>query len=185
MAQTVNCPFISPTERCRCILARLPRGRRGPLRRQTRSPKNFPYHLPRATQWALLALALGARLGLMPEYRSKPYLARQQDAAAIKDAGKRIVEVTRRSLERRPPVLGVARKAVETVQELGLRLDQNPTTRNDALKDLANVAETLKSQLKELGQTYPAFKALEKEARETPPGENSGSPPRQGRARLD
>ncbi len=137
--------------------------------------KIFPYHLPGTTRWALLALALGASLGLMPEYRSKDYLARKQDAAAIKDAGKRIVEVTRRSLEQRPPVLEATHKAIETVQELGLRLDKNPLTRNDALKDLANVAEKLKSQLKELGQKNPEFKAMEREAREIPSGKNSAS----------
>jgi hypothetical protein len=137
--------------------------------------KIFPYHLPRSTRWALLALALGASLGLMPEYRSKDYLAKKQDAAAIKDAGKRIVEVTHRSLEQRPPVLEATRKAIETAEELGLRLDKNPTTRNDALKDLANVAEKLKSQLKELGQKNPAFKALENEAREATPNKNGGS----------
>jgi hypothetical protein len=137
--------------------------------------KIFPYHLPRATRWALLALALGASVGLMPEYRSKDYLARKQDAAAIKDVGKRIVEVTHRSLEQRPPVLEATHKAIETARELGLRLDKNPLTRNDALKDLANVAEKLKSQLNELGQKNPAFKELEKEARAAAPDKNGGS----------
>jgi hypothetical protein len=137
--------------------------------------KIFPYHLPRTTRWALLALALGASLGLMPEYRSKDYLAKQQDAAAIKDAGKRIVEVTHRSLEQRPPALEATHKAIETVEELGLRLDKNPLTRNDALKDLANVAEKLKSQLKELGQKNPEFKEMEKEARDATPNKNGVS----------
>lgn len=137
--------------------------------------KVFPYRLPRSTRWALLALALGASLGLMPEYRSKEYMARKQDAAAIKDAGKRIVQVTHRSLEQRPPVLEATHKAIETTEELGLRMDKNPLTRNDALKDLANVAEKLKSQLKELGQKNPAYKELEREARETPASKNGGS----------
>jgi hypothetical protein len=137
--------------------------------------KIFPYHLPRASRWALLALALGAGLGLMPEYRSKEYLAKQQDAAAVKDAGKKIVEVTHHSLEQRPPVLEATRKAIATAEELGLRLDKNPTTRNDALEDLANVAEKLKSQLKELGQSNPAFNAMEREARENAPGKNNRS----------
>jgi chemotaxis protein histidine kinase CheA len=137
--------------------------------------KIFPYHLPRTTRWALLVLALGAGLGFMPEYRSKDYLARQQDTAAIKDAGKRIVEITHRSLEQRPPVLEATHKAIESAEELGLRLDKNPLTRNEALKDLANVAEKLKSQLKDLGQKDPEFKAMEREARDATPSKTSGS----------
>jgi hypothetical protein len=135
--------------------------------------KIFPYHLPRTTRWALLVLVLGASLGLMPEYRSQDYLAKKQDAAAIKDVGKRIVEITHRSLEQRPPVLEATHKAIESTEELGMKLDKNPLTRNDALKDLANVADKLKAQLKELGQKNPEFKAMEKEARENAPGKNS------------
>jgi hypothetical protein len=137
--------------------------------------KVFPYHLPRTTRWALLVLVLGAGLGLMPEYRSKDFVAKKQDAAAIKDAGKRIVEITHRSLEQRPPLLEATHKAIETTEELGMRLDKNPLTRNDALKDLANVADKLKAEIKELGLKNPAFKAMEKEARETSPGKNSVS----------
>jgi len=135
--------------------------------------KIFPYHLPRTTRWALLVLVLGASLGLMPEYRTKDYLARKQDAAVVKDVGKRIVEITHRNLEQRPPVLEATHKALETTEELGMRLDKNPLTRNDALKDLANVADKLKAELKQLGQKNPAFKAMEKEAREGAPGKNS------------
>ena len=56
-----------------------------------------------------------------------------------------------------------------------MRLDKNPLTRNDALKELANVADKLKSQLKELGQKNPDFKAMEKEARELPSGKTGGT----------
>jgi len=135
--------------------------------------KIFPYRLPRITRWALLALALGAGLGLVPEYRSKEYLAKKQDAAAVKDAGQRMVQVIHRTLDQRPPILEATHKAIASAEELGLRLDKNPLTRSDALKDLANVAEKLKSQLKEMDN--PAFKALEREARETPSGKNSGT----------
>lgn len=144
--------------------------------------KIFPYQLPRTTRWALLVLVLGASLGFVPEYRSKDYLAKKQDAAVIKDIGKRIVEVTHRNLEQRPPALEPARKAIESTEELGMRLDKNPLTRNDALKDLANVAEKLKTQLKELGQKNPAYKELEKEGRETAPGKNSLSAAEQKQA---
>jgi hypothetical protein len=50
--------------------------------------KIFPYRLPRVSRWALAALALGAGLGFVPEYRSKAYVEKQQDAQAIKEVGK-------------------------------------------------------------------------------------------------
>lgn len=137
--------------------------------------KIFPYRLPRVGLWSALALALAAGLGFMPEYRSKEYLAKKEDAQAIKEAGKKIVEITRHTLDHRPPALEPARKALESVEELGLHLDKANLTRNDALKDLANVADKLKSQLQELGKKNPEFKALEREAREPSTSPNSGS----------
>jgi polyhydroxyalkanoate synthesis regulator phasin len=128
--------------------------------------KIFPYRLPRISRWALVALALGAGLGFVPEYRSKAYVEKQQDAQALKEAGKRIVEITHQTLEHRPPALEPARKAVENAEELGLRMDKGVLSRNDALKDLANVADKLKEQLQDLGKKNPSFKALEHEARD-------------------
>jgi hypothetical protein len=58
------------------------------------------------------------------------------------------------------------RKAVENAEEVGLRLDKGVLTRNDALKDLANVADKLKAQLQDLGKKNPSFKALEHAARD-------------------
>jgi polyhydroxyalkanoate synthesis regulator phasin len=127
--------------------------------------KIFPYRLPRISRWALAALALGAGLGFVPEYRSKAYVEKQQDAQVLKDVGKRIVEITHQTLEHRPPALETARKAVENAEELGLRLDKGVLTRNDALKDLANVADKLKEQLLDLGKKNP-IKTLEHEARD-------------------
>lgn len=131
--------------------------------------KVFPYRLPQITRWAVLALAVGAGLGFLPEYRSKEYVAKQQDAAAVKDVGKHMVEITRHSLEQRPPVLDATQKNISSVEELGLKLDKNMLTRNDALKDLANVADKLKQQLRDLGQKNPSIQSVEKEARESNP----------------
>jgi len=128
--------------------------------------KIFPYRLPRVSRWALAALALGAGLGFVPEYRGKAYVEKQQDAQALKEVGKRIVEITHQTLEHRPPALETARKAVENAEELGLRLDKGVLTRNDALKDLANVADKLKQELQDLGKKDPSFKALQHEARD-------------------
>ncbi|HEY3915549.1 MAG TPA: hypothetical protein VGN61_13760 [Verrucomicrobiae bacterium] len=129
--------------------------------------KIFPYRLPRAGIYSVAALAVAAGLGFMPEYRTKDYQAKQQDAVAIHEAGRKIVEITQHTLEHRPPALEPTRKAIESAQELGMKLDKAQLTRNDALKDLANVADKLKSQLQQLGKKNPEFKALEKEARES------------------
>lgn len=64
-----------------------------------------PLRLPAASRWALLVLALGAGLGYVPEYRSKAYLQKQHDAATIKDTGKQLAELTRRTLKQHPPAL--------------------------------------------------------------------------------
>lgn len=141
--------------------------------------KVFPYRLPRGAAWAVLILALGASLGFVPEYRSKEYLTKEQDAAAIKDVGAKIVEVTHQTLEQRPPVLEPTQKAIESAEQLGLQLSKNPLTRNDALKDLANVADKLKSQLADLGRKSPELNSLEKTAREPASDKNGLSPEEQ------
>jgi hypothetical protein len=128
--------------------------------------KIFPYRLPPVSRWALAALALGAGLGFVPEFRSKAYVEKQQEAQVLKDVGKRIVEITHQTLEHRPPVLDTTRKAVENAEDVGLRLDKGVLARNDAIKDLANVADKLKQELQDLGKKNPSFKALEHAARE-------------------
>jgi hypothetical protein len=132
--------------------------------------KLMPLRLPRAGRWAALALALGAGLGFAPEYRSKAFLENQQDAQIIKEAGKQIVSLTRHSLEQRPPALEQTKQALQAAEDVGLRLDQASVTRNDALKDLANVADKLKQQLKDLGDKNPSLKAVEKAGREASSG---------------
>ena len=63
-----------------------------------------PFALPpKIVRWALVVLILVSGLGFVPEYRSKNFLRKQNDQAAIKDAGRQLSELTRRTLERRPP----------------------------------------------------------------------------------
>jgi hypothetical protein len=134
----------------------------------------LPYRLPSATRWALLSLALAAGLGFVPEHRSQSYLQKQRDAQIIKETGRTLAELTRRNLERRPPALEPTRKALDSVAELGDHLAKATLTRADALKDLANVADKLKDEAKELSRN-PAFKALEKAARNPSSGGMQGS----------
>ena len=123
-----------------------------------------PFHLPKATRWALVVLALGAGLGFVPEYRSKASLQKKADEQNIKEVGKQLADLTRRNLEKRPPALEPTQKALEAVTELGDQLTKKTLTRSEALKDLASVAEKLKEELKEMGKD-PALRKMEQAAR--------------------
>ena len=123
-----------------------------------------PFRLPRATRWALVALALGAGLGFVPEYRSKSFRQKKADEQNIKEVGRQLADLTRRSLEKRPPALEPTQKALENVTDLGDQLAKKTLTRSEALKDLANVAEKLKDELKEMGKD-PALRKMEQAAR--------------------
>jgi len=124
----------------------------------------LPFSLPKATRWALVVLALGAGLGFVPEYRSKTFLQKKAEQQNIKETGRQLAELTRHSLEKRLPALEPTQKSLESVATLGDQLAKQNLTRSDALKDLANVAEKLKDQLKALGKD-PALKRLEQAAR--------------------
>ena len=133
---------------------------------RTLDPRRLiPAHLPAASRWALLVLALGAGLGFIPEYRSKDYLQKQTDKAVIKEVGKQISDLTRRNLTQRPPALEKTKENLETIEELGNQLSKVPITRSDALKNLASATDKLKNDLKELGRN-PALKPLDRAARE-------------------
>src|ERR1035437_10019893 len=123
-----------------------------------------PFRLPRTTRWALVVLALGAGLGFVPEYRSKAYLQKKADAQNIKEVGKRLVDLTRRTLAQRAPALEPTQKALDNVTDLGDQLTKKALTRSEALKDLANVAEKLKDELKEMGKD-PSLRKMEQAAR--------------------
>jgi hypothetical protein len=132
--------------------------------------KLTPLRLPRTSRWAVLLLALCAGLGFVPEHRSKVFLENQQDAQTIRKAGQQLVSLTRHVLEQRPPALEQTKQALQAAEEAGLRLDQHPVTRNEALRDLANVADKLKQQLKDMGEKNAALKSVEKAGREAASG---------------
>ena len=123
-----------------------------------------PLRLPKATRWALVVLVLGAGLGFVPEYRSKAYLQKKAEEQSIKDVGRQLADLTRRDVQKRPPALEPTQKALEAVTDLGDQLTKKTLTRSEALRDLANVAERLKDELKEMGKD-PALKRLEQAAR--------------------
>src|SRR6266536_83820 len=135
--------------------------------------KSLPYHLPRIARWSLLLMVLAATLGFVPEYRSKASLQKKKEAQIIKETGKQLAELTRRTLERRPPVMEPTEKALNSVKELGDQLSQARLTRTEALHDLASATERLKDQAKDLAQD-PALRKLEQAAR-SPTGRSSTS----------
>jgi uncharacterized protein with von Willebrand factor type A (vWA) domain len=129
------------------------------------------FRLTKASRWALLVLALAAGLGFVPEYRGKNYRQKQADQKVIQDTGRHLTELTKRSLQTRPPALETTQKAMEAVNELGDQLTKKPLTRSEALKDIASITDRLQDQMKELGKD-PAMKRLEQAARSSG-GENS------------
>ncbi|HZV34518.1 MAG TPA: hypothetical protein VFB72_08055 [Verrucomicrobiae bacterium] len=129
------------------------------------------FRLPKASRWALVVLALAAGLGFVPEFRSKAYLQKQADSKVIKDVGKQLTDLTKRSLQKRPPALEQTQKAMEAVNDLGTQLEKKPLTRTEALKQLANVTDRLKDEMKEMAKD-PAMQRLQQAAR-SPGGENS------------
>jgi hypothetical protein len=139
-------------------------------------PKQLlPISLTRASRWAVAVLVLTACLGFVPEYRTKEFKEKKKDAEIIKDAGKNMVELTRRRLEERPPAMEPARKALEEVNQLGEHFAKASLTRAEALKELASKTQQLKDETKEMRQS-PAFKALDKAAKASAKGGSTSSP---------
>jgi len=133
--------------------------------------RTFPFGLPKSTRWALILLALGAGLGFVPEYRSKSYLQRKADEQNIKEAGRQLAELTRHKLEQHPPAFEPTQKSLEAVTNLADDLTRVKLTRSEALRDLANVADKIKDQLRELGKD-PALRRLEQAARSATGGDS-------------
>ena len=128
--------------------------------------KLLPFSWPGLAKWAVLLLVLGVGLGFVPEYRSKSFKQKEKDAAVMRDVGKNLTDFAKRTMEQKRPVLEPTQKALENVAEVGSQLQKANLTRGQALRDLASVTEKLKEQARELGQN-PAFKPLEKAARES------------------
>ncbi|HKQ38333.1 MAG TPA: hypothetical protein VJ063_09660 [Verrucomicrobiae bacterium] len=128
--------------------------------------KLLPFSWPSLAKWAVLLLVLGVGLGFIPEYRTKAFQQKQKDAVVIRDVGKKLEELAKRTIEQKKPALEPTQKALADVAEVGNELQKANLTRSQALRDLASVSEKLKEQARELGDN-PAFKALERASRES------------------
>ena len=142
----------------------------------------LPMHLPKICQWTLLVLILGAGLGFVPEHRSERYIQKKREIETIKEAGRNLANITRRKLVQSPPSLESTRQNIQNVSVLGDHLLKATLTRNEALKDIANVADKLKQETRQLAQNA-AFKRMEKAARES--SASSASTPSELQKKLD
>jgi hypothetical protein len=134
--------------------------------------KLSPLLFPAFGRWVVLLLALGAGLGFVPEYRTKAFRDAERDKTVIQQTARDLKEVTKQNLAARPPVVPETRENLSAVGELADQLTRKPVTRTEALKDLANVTEKLKSELKELGKEQ-GVRALERASRQ--PGSASSA----------
>ena len=147
------------------------------------NPKRLlPLHLPSFYSWILILLALGAGLGFIPEYRSKAVLQARQEKEIVRDVGRHLTELVRQSLTRRPPSTEQASKAIEAAEELGRQMVNGAITRPDALKELANVADKMRQEMKGLANT-PALKPVQDAARPAP--QTGGSPSPDSQKQMD
>ena len=129
-------------------------------------PKRLlPFHLPKSSRWALVALAVGAGLGFVPERRTDDYLQQKREAENIKDTGKHLEEITKRQLAQRKPALPQTEKAMQEVAEFGQTLQKKKLTRNQALAELSKVQDKIKDQTEQLAKKA-GIRKLQRAARQ-------------------
>jgi truncated hemoglobin YjbI len=130
------------------------------------SPRQMlPLRLSRAAQWSLLALALAAGLGFVPEYRTPAYWQAQRDKQNIQQVAQQLAGLTKQNLKDNPPTLEPTQKAMDAVVDLANLMAMNPPSRGDALKEVGKLEDEIKKQYSELTQKA-AIKKLDKAARE-------------------
>ncbi len=144
----------------------------------------LPLHLTRLARWSVLVLVLTASLGFVPEYRSKEYLEAKNDEAIIKETGRVLAELTKRSLEQKPPALEPTEKALQAVNETGLELSQASLKRDEALTELANAAKKVTDELKEMAKN-PALRKMDQALRKQDSGALAKSTPGEMQKKLD
>lgn len=127
--------------------------------------KMLPFSLPSAAKWSVVLLMLTLVLGLVPEYRSVEYRQRRQDQASMKEAGEKVAALTKRSLTNRPPTLESTKRVLEETIELGKQLEKAKLTRDDAMKNIAEMTDKLKDQARELAKN-PSLQKMQQAARQ-------------------
>ncbi len=129
----------------------------------------LPFSLPKIARWTLVTLLAGASLGFVPEYRSPELLEEQRQAEAIKDTGKNLSRLAKRSLEQKDPVLPATEQSLTAIDELGKLFQKQQLSREQALRDLAKISDSVADQESDLRKD-PALKRIQQAARQ-----NSGA----------
>ncbi len=146
--------------------------------------KLLPLHLSKFARWSVLILVLAAGLGFVPEYRSKDYLQAKEDQEIIKETGRVLAQLSKRSLENKPPVMQPTEKALQAVNETGLQLAKANLSKDEALKRLASVTDKLNNQMKEMAKN-PALRKMDKAIRQQDPSSNTPNTPSEMQKKID
>jgi hypothetical protein len=134
----------------------------------------LPFHLPKICHGLLVVLAVGAGLGFVPEYRSKEFRQKQREVQVMREVGQRLSDLARRQLLGAAPALAATREHLEALEQLGNQLNKVRLSRAEALHDLANVADKLKQEARQLSQDT-ALKRLEQAARQSAAGKTANA----------
>ncbi len=126
--------------------------------------KLAPFRLTTAAKIAAIILLAAAMLGFVPEQRSELQKRRQADAENIRETGRRISELSRRLVEKRPPTVQSTQVAMETAMDLGKGLERATLTRMDAMREISSAAEKIRARAKTLADD-PALKQMRQAAR--------------------
>ncbi len=146
--------------------------------------KLLPFHLSKLARWSVLILVLAAGLGFVPEYRSKDYLQAKEDQEIIQETGRVLAQLSKRSLEQKPPALQPTEKALQAVNETGLQLSKASLSKDEALKELASVTDKLNDQMKEMAKN-PALRKMDQAMRQQDPSAATPTTPGEMQKKID
>lgn len=141
---------------------------------QDLNPRHLlPYRLPKLSRWILLTLAAGFGLGFVPEYRSKDFKDKQAAAPYMKEAGRELEALSRKSLKE-PPRLESTQEILEDLEKLGSELRNVKLNRDQALQKIASAAERIREETRKLNDD-PAMKKMKELARSRSAANNTGN----------
>lgn len=129
----------------------------------------MPWRLPPPARWCLLILAAGALLVWVPERRQPTKERAKREAEIIKDAGARLVEITKRQIAQHPGAMEPVARSLDSVNEVGSELSKGTLSKAAALEKLQTAAEKLKAIENKLGDNA-GFKAMERAAQASSKG---------------
>ncbi len=132
-------------------------------------PQLMPWRLPSRAHWCLVLLMMGAILVWVPERRHPEKERAKREAEIVKDAGARLVEITKRQIAQHPGAMEPVARSLENVNEVGSELSKGTLSKAAALEKLQAMAEKLKAVEKKLGDNA-GFKAMERAAQASSKG---------------